>query len=159
MGKLLVAILAVTFLSACSNQPGKTAVENDFNPADIKAIIDSANKLYGERFTTNDTAYYASRYCRDAVIMPEQSPPLAGRDAIRNFNYNDGKNKDFRVVITATAVYGGPSAVIEEGYYAFPGADGEIYDKGKFIAVWKQEDGKWKLYREIWNTDNARRPR
>ena len=64
-------------------------------------------------------------------------------------------NKDFKVVITATNVYGGPDAVIEEGYYTFPGDDGVIYDKGKFIAIWKQEDGKWKLFREIWNTDNA----
>ena len=28
-------------------------------------------------------------------------------------------------------------------------------DNGKFIAIWKQEDGKWKLFREIWNTNNA----
>jgi hypothetical protein len=43
--------------------------------------------------------------------------------------------------------------VVEEGDYVFPDGKGGSFDKGKFIALWKPEDGKWKLYREIWNTD------
>jgi hypothetical protein len=35
----------------------------------------------------------------------------------------------------------------------FPDGKGGSVDKGKFIALWKQEVGKWKMYREIWNYD------
>jgi len=43
---------------------------------------------------------------------------------------------------------------LEEGSYDFPDGKGGSFDKGKFIAIWKQEDGRWKLFREIWNSDN-----
>ena len=148
-------LIAVMLFISCNHTDQAATAENKFDIASVKKHIDEMNKTYGDRFVHNDTGFYAERYCKDAVIMPEQMNAFVGRDSIRHFNYNDGKNKDFKVAITATNVYGGPDAVIEEGYYTFPGDDGVIYDKGKFIAIWKQEDGKWKLFREIWNTDNA----
>lgn len=155
MRNLFAATFATALLFACANKSPGTVADNSFSLDEVKSFVDSLNKIYGDRFKSNDTALYADRYCKDAVIMPEQMPQVKGRDSIRNFNYNDGKNKDFKVAITATNIYGGPDVVVEEGYYTFPGDDGVIYDKGKFIAIWKQEDGKWKLYREVWNTDNA----
>lgn len=152
--KLLFTALTLAQTASCNQEDKNETTGDRFDIAEIKAHIDAANKVYGERFITNDTAFYNAKYCKDAVIMPEQMQQLSGRDAIRNFNYNDGKNKDFKIGITATSIYGGPGAVIEEGYYTFPGDDGVIYDRGKFIAVWKKEDGTWKLFREIWNTDN-----
>jgi ketosteroid isomerase-like protein len=155
MKPLLFLFVPFILIASCNQMNPKENTDSKFDIAAVKAQIEEANKVYGKRFTTNDTAFYIDRYCKDAVIMPEQMPQLSGRDAIRNFNYNDGKNKDFKISITATSIYGSADAVIEEGLYTFPGDDGVIYDKGKFIAIWKQEDRKWKLYREIWNTDNA----
>lgn len=146
---------AIAFLTSCNMSTTKESTESKFDISAVKKHIDEANKTYGERFNSNDTAFYNDRYCRDAVIMPEQMPAKAGRDSIRHFNYNDGNNKGFKIEVTATNIYGSPDAVIEEGFYTFPGDDGVIYDKGKFIAIWKQEDGKWKLFREIWNGDRA----
>ena len=112
------------------------------------------NKTYQDRFTHNDTTFYAERYCKDAAIMPEQMNAFVGRDSIRHFNYNDGNNKGFKVDIIANNIYGNEELVIEEGTYSFPDGKGGSVDNGKFIAIWKQEDGKWKLYREIWNSNN-----
>jgi ketosteroid isomerase-like protein len=31
---------------------------------------------------------------------------------------------------------------------------GEMKDKGKYIALWRQQaDGSWKVHAETWNTD------
>lgn len=151
MNRLFLFFTAMIFI-AC-NDMKENDPENDFDLASVKRQIHEANTVYGERFKTNDTAYYAAKYCRDAVIMPEQIPMIAGLDSIRHFNYNNGKNRDFIISVTATNIYGSADAVVEEGFYTFPGTGGVIYGRGKFIAIWKQEDGKWKLYREIWNTD------
>ena len=50
-------------------------------------------------------------------------------------------------------ITGTSDLIVEEGSYDFPDDKGGSFDKGKFIALWKQEDGNWKLWREIWNTD------
>ncbi len=31
-------------------------------------------------------------------------------------------------------------------------------DKGKYIVVWKKENGDWKVWRDIWNSDNPPPP-
>jgi ketosteroid isomerase-like protein len=29
---------------------------------------------------------------------------------------------------------------------------GKVVDRGKYIVIWKREQGQWKLHRDIWNT-------
>jgi hypothetical protein len=30
--------------------------------------------------------------------------------------------------------------------------DGSILDTGKYIVIWKRENGAWKWHRDIWNS-------
>jgi len=43
--------------------------------------------------------------------------------------------------------------ITEEGVFEINLKDGKQIDKGKYVVVWKKEDGKWKLYRDMSNTD------
>jgi hypothetical protein len=29
---------------------------------------------------------------------------------------------------------------------------GHVIDKGKYVEIWKKENGEWKIYADIWNT-------
>jgi ketosteroid isomerase-like protein len=159
--KIIAFCLLVLFLPyACNNvnvAGEKTAkikkAKTDFDINAVKSLIAEANKVYGERFKRNEAELYAERYCEDALIFPSENPAISGRDAIRNYYYDNGKNKDLSIVIQATKVYGSPDMVVEEGTYDFPDGRGGSFDQGKFIALWKMEAGKWKLFREIWNTN------
>jgi ketosteroid isomerase-like protein len=50
-------------------------------------------------------------------------------------------------------VYGTGGTVAEVGKYSVLGGNGEALDSGKYIVLWKREKGKWKLYRDIWNSN------
>lgn len=41
----------------------------------------------------------------------------------------------------------------EVGNYALMGEDGSEVDSGKYIVIWRMEDGEWKLHRDIFNSD------
>lgn len=41
---------------------------------------------------------------------------------------------------------------IEVGRYTLDNGEGQMIDQGKYIVIWKQENGAWKLYRDIWNS-------
>jgi len=56
------------------------------------------------------------------------------------------------IVLATEEVMGWPDAVVEIGTYELQGEANQILDKGKFIVVWKMEDGKWKIYRDISNS-------
>lgn len=154
MRKLTFLLLAVNLLACQSKEPGK-ATKNDFSIDSVKAHIIKMNESYGERFMSNDSTFYADRYCIDAKVYSPGMPAVTSRDSIRSFFYNNGNNKEAKIELPAGNFYGNADFVVEEGSYSFPDGKGGTIDKGKFITIWKQEDGKWKLYREIWNTDMA----
>jgi ketosteroid isomerase-like protein len=153
MQRILLVAMA-TFLFSCNNkEASKQKTEIKFDIALVKSHILKMNESYGERFLTGDSAFYVDRYCTDAEVYSPNMPAVKGREAIRKFFYNDGNNKEAKIELPAGTFYGGPDYVVEDGVYNFPDGKGGSVDKGKFIALWKQEDGKWKLYREIWNSD------
>jgi ketosteroid isomerase-like protein len=40
----------------------------------------------------------------------------------------------------------------EVGKYTIQGEGGQVTDTGKYVVIWKQEAGQWKLHRDIWNS-------
>lgn len=150
-------LLAATLFSCQSKQTGKPG-KNTFNIDSVKAHISKMNESYSERFMTNDTTFYTSRYCKDAEVYSPGMPAVKGRDAVISFFYQGGTNKEAKIELPPGTIYGNEELVVEEGTYNFPDGKGGSADKGKFIALWKQENGIWKLFREIWNTDNAPTP-
>jgi ketosteroid isomerase-like protein len=148
---ILAACLAACNATTATDAPASTA----FNLDSVKAHITEMNKSYGKRFTTNDLSFYKERYCKDAAVYCPNLPAVIGIDSIMSFFYAGGNNGEAVIELPPNNIYGNADLVVEDGTYSFPDGKGGIADKGKFIALWKQEDGKWKLFREIWNTDLA----
>jgi ketosteroid isomerase-like protein len=150
-------ILLAACIVACNPNPSSqvassTTDESDFNLDSVKAHIEKMNKSYAKRFTTKDRTFYEERYCKDAAVYCPNVPPVIGIDSIVAFFYT-GENSNLIMELPPNDIYGNADLVVEDGTYNFPDGKGGSLDKGKFIALWKKEDGKWKLYREIWNTD------
>ena len=150
MRNILAICLCSIFFSCNQSQ---TVSKAGFDLEPVKSHIREMNKTYSNRFMSNDTSFYIERYCADAMVMCPNLETVKGREAIQKFFYNEGNNTDTHIELPEGNIYGNDDLVIEEGLYNFPDGKGGSVDKGKFIAIWKQEDGKWKLYREIWNTD------
>jgi ketosteroid isomerase-like protein len=147
--------IAIAIVTACGNPQNKNESQKSaFDIAAVKAHILKMNESYSERFTSNDAAFFAQRYCKDAQLYCPNLPAVIGREAIQKFFYNDGNNQEAKIELPEGNFYGTENLVVEEGSYNFPDGKGGSVDKGKFIAIWKQEDGQWKMFREIWNTDN-----
>jgi ketosteroid isomerase-like protein len=48
---------------------------------------------------------------------------------------------------------GDENFVTEEGLFEIKTKEDAPIDKGKYLVLWKKEDGKWKLHRDISNSD------
>jgi ketosteroid isomerase-like protein len=150
----LFTIATVCILS-CNEQHSTATTASTFNLDSVKNHIIEMNKTYGKRFVTKDSVFYVNRYCKDAEVYAPGLPAVKGREAIRSFFFQGGEGGETVIELPTGNFYGSEELVVEESTYNFPDGKGGSTDKGKFIAIWKQEDGKWKLYREIWNTDLA----
>jgi hypothetical protein len=50
-------------------------------------------------------------------------------------------------------VWGNETTLTEEGMFDFISKEGVTLDKGKYIVVWVNDNGTWKIHRDIFNSD------
>lgn len=149
MKRIYPVILLLIIFASCKPRTEKPA----FDLEAVKNIIRDNNKLYRIAFLSGDSAAFADLHHPETINMPPGAPLMKGREAmgamIKNVLAMDVT--DYKV--ESTAIYGGPDDVIEEGTYEIDGQGDKVMEKGKYIVIWKQAAGKWKIYRSIWNTD------
>ena len=55
-----------------------------------------------------------------------------------------------------TAIYGnGKEFVTEEGLWESYDADGNLFDNGKFLVLWKKTASGWKMYRDAFSSNRT----
>jgi len=123
-------------------------------PADVTNEITTANKALMDAFEKADIPLLTANYMNDAKLMPANSEAITGKDAIGGF-FQAVMGMGIKKVVfeTATAESYGETA-IEEGSYQLIVEGNHVVDQGKYIATWKKEGDKWKIYRDIFNTNN-----
>jgi len=55
--------------------------------------------------------------------------------------------------ITTVDLTGNAELLAETGMYEMIGNNNKTLDKGKYVVVWKPENGGWKIYRDIGNSN------
>lgn len=150
---MLGCISIGTLLSSCNNEGGKTMSSAAFNLDSVKAAIVASNKVYGECFATGDSVKFVSCYTGDACINPPNMPRMCGTQAISGFFNGAAKMGIRNIKLTTEEVYGSDSTATEVGKYDLIGDKDASLEKGKFIVVWKKDNGTWKMHRDEWNSD------
>ena len=147
------SIACLTFLfSSCNNETAKTEASG-FNLDTAKADIAASNKVFGASFGTGDSTAFVNLYTSDGCMNPPNMPKMCGSLAITAF-FNEGYKGGIRnITLTTEEVMGGKDAVVETGKYEVFIANNVSVEKGKFVVCWKEENGKWKMYRDSWNSD------
>ncbi len=114
--------------------------------------------MYGEAFANGDSAKFVNSYTSDACIYVTNAPKMCGPQSITAF-FNGAYSMGIRnLKLTTDEITGGTEGVVETGNYELFVDKGVSIDKGKYIVIWKEENGQWKMHRDIWNTDMPASP-
>lgn len=120
-------------------------------PGDFNAAVRTAVKDFQEALTSKDAARLGGLYAQDAIAFPPNADMLKGREAIQAF-WKGLMDIGFTGQLETLETENQGDLGFEVGTYKILGADGKMVDQGKYVVVYKKEDGAWKLYRDIWNT-------
>ena len=154
--KTALVVTAVSF-AACNN-PSVTdkaiatrdSVSND--DESVKAHIRKEASNWGEEVRRGDSIAMAAHYASDAIVMPSNSEPIKGNDIVKFWGSVVRMGvKDLKLNITD--ISGDGDVYAETGTLELFGANNISLDKGKYVVVWKKENGNWKMYRDIWNSN------
>lgn len=130
----------------------KAKPEPTFSLTEAKQEIVDANKQYSAFFESKDSVGLANLYTQDAKFMMDGAPSITGRKNIQSIMSELMNSSISRVDLKTVDVWGNKNLLVEEGEVSLFEGDKEV-DHGKYLVLWKKIDGKWHLFRDIFNSN------
>jgi uncharacterized protein (TIGR02246 family) len=119
----------------------------------VREGIEAANAKFAELAAHGDAAGLASLYATDGAVMPAGSEPVRGAQAIQKFWAGALASGVAAIELKTVEVYGQGKTATEVGEYALRDKSGKMLDHGKYVVVWRQKNGEWKLLRDMFSSN------
>ena len=118
----------------------------------VKQAITEANQNFMSAFKLGDAARIATYYTENGQLLPTGSDFITGQTAIQAF-WQGAMDMGVKEVLLETVEADGHGDHAQEvGRYTLRGEGDQVLDQGKYIVLWQNQNGQWKLHRDIWNT-------
>ena len=148
----ILCFSAIGFQSCNKKLEVKETPITKFDLSIAKTEIEEANKNFMALVSAGDSIGLANAYTIDAKFMSAGAPSIVGRSNIQTAMSAIFKAGITGVDIRLENVYGTADLIAEEGELTlFVGENAVGVEK--YIVLWKKEDGKWKLFRDIFNSN------
>ena len=119
---------------------------------EVHDAIVAADEIFMTTFRRGDAAGMASLYTASGQLLPPNSDFVTGQQELQGL-FQSLMDMGIQVIALKTVeVEGYGDTASEVGRYTLEGQDGQVLDRGKYIVIWKQEEGRWKLHRDIFNS-------
>lgn len=153
--RLSAWVSTAALLAAC--KPAATPPPD--TSAAARTAIDAVNANWPRLTSTGHADSLADFYAADAVIMPPNMAAVHGRDSIRAFFATLNTVKP-TLALKALAVWASGSSATEMGRWNWSWPAGAAVppgmppaDSGKYVVRWVEDNGKWLIAQDIWNSD------
>jgi ketosteroid isomerase-like protein len=113
--------------------------------------ISAVQQRFLRLFAANDLEGIGDCYTQDAQMLVANMDSICGRAAIRSvFKFTAVRGHTLEFQTRELDVVG--EIAIDVGTYARRRADGSLFDRGKYMVVWKRVEGEWKIHRDMFST-------
>jgi ketosteroid isomerase-like protein len=149
---VLVALIMLT-ISCKKEAEAATEMKSTFNLDEAKAAIETAGETFVIAMNKGDSITLRKCYTTDAKMMGPNDKAIIGRPAIQKTFSGWIKGGMPTFTMKTVEIWGNEEMMAAEEEWAFSDKDGKILDSGKSIELFKMEDGKWRLYRDCYNSN------
>jgi ketosteroid isomerase-like protein len=146
--KQILALLIISILiSSCEQKAKELKPGND--QTDISVLekeIELRLREYESNLRNGDSIALGAMYTVDAEIIPS----TAGRDDIVKAFARMIRDSITGSSFKTTKLWGNQQLLVEDGTGTWYHANGTAVGSGRYLLVWKKDDGKWKILRDTW---------
>ena len=145
MGQRTVLYIWLIFSYSASFGQGVQHAKIDLQRASV--IIDSLDRKFAKYYFDGDSLALYAMYTKDAALGASNGIEILATlgSMIRNSIENNSRNIEF----TTTSLTSDSEFLIEVGLAQIKDDKHNLKGKFKYLVVWKQENGDWKLYRDV----------
>ena len=153
----LAAGLSV-LLSGCGVNAGSENLTHENGAAHEKAI-QKTNERWLALIRDHDAPAVSKLYTSDGAMMAPGAPIAQGQPALEKAWSGLMKTPGFGLTFKADQIMvaSGGDMALDRGTYelTLDGPQGPTKDIGKYVVVWRNIDGGWKVAADIFNSDGA----
>ncbi|TXE11208.1 YybH family protein [Algoriphagus aquimarinus] len=147
--QFLTFLIVSIFITSCNEKIGNKALES--NQTDISTLekeIELRLREYERHLLNGDSIALGNMYTEDAEIIPSR---VGREDIISAFGnlIRDSISGSFNT----TKIWGNDQLIVEDGTGTWNYPNGEVYSSGRYLLIWKKDDGEWKILRDTWFAD------
>jgi len=121
-------------IAGCNtSSPGSGTTQPGIDSTGAAKAVAAEQQVFMDAFRKADSISVADVYTHDAKVMNAGMPAM--------------------ITTKTLGVWNNSNTIVEEGKWIMANKEGEAYDHGKYLILWKMEDGKWKKFRDCHNSD------
>jgi len=146
----LIATVCLMACYSCKNQqPNEPeSPSTGFNLTEVRKTIEAIDHQFSVDFKNGDSIALAAHYASDGTlgsIKGHENLVKAWGQMIRNAI----KEGNPIVEYTINSLSSDGEFLAELGKYEFKDNEGNVKDQGKYLLIWKLENGEWKIYKDM----------
>ncbi|MCX2719760.1 YybH family protein [Lentiprolixibacter aurantiacus] len=107
---------------------------------------------YENHLQNGDSIALGNMYTEDAEIIPS----TVGRDNIIRVFGSMIRDSITGSSFKTTKLWGNDQLLVEDGTGTWSHANGTVVSSGRYLLVWKKDNGKWKILRDTWFPDKKK---
>ena len=138
MRKTIILLVVAIFIGFTSFAQKSTST--------AKEIVEKNSEMMKKAMKDGDFETFGSYFTDDAMFKISNHDPLSGRMAITEAHK---EMKGIDLVLNTEEVMDFGDYIYEIGSYELHTPDGQQMDHGYYSTMWKNVDGKWKIYRDV----------
>ena len=126
--------------------------------ADDASRIRAGTASWMQSFNAGNAGAVVALYADDAALMPPNAPQARGVVAIKAAIAKEiagAKKAGVTLAVGTEEVGVAGDMAWHAGTYVVKDKSGKTVDAGKFLEAWERKNGKWRIARDMWNSDNA----
>ena len=153
MTLLLTILVASIFITGCDQKATEKNLET--KQPDLSTLekeIELRLREYESHLQNGDSIALGDMYMIDAEIIPS----TVGRENIIKTFGSMIRDSITGSSFKTTKLWGNEQLLVEDGPGTWYHTNGTSVGSGRYLLVWKKDDGKWKILRDTWFPDKKK---
>ena len=151
--QFLTLLIASIFIMSCDQKVNEqTLKSNQTDFSILEKEIELRLREYESHLKNGDSVALGNMYMEDAEIIPS----TVGRNNITKAFGNMIRDSITGSSFKTTKLWGNDQLLVEDGTGTWYHTNGTVVGSGRYLLVWKKDDGKWKILRDTWFSDKKK---
>ncbi|MGB5317934.1 YybH family protein [Eudoraea sp.] len=146
MKQFLLLLSVFIFISGCKKEDKKNELNTQTDISTLEKEIESRLREYENHLRNEDSVALGNMYMKDAEIIPS----TVGKENIIKAFGSMIRDSITGSSFKTTHLWGDNQLLVEDGTGIWFHANGKVVGRGRYLLVWKKDDGNWKILRDTW---------